>query len=147
MDLTDTANSVGYYTDQVTLTSTPYDLGKSYDIYIVGTSADSVVGTTHHNFQIGLNVGTIVGSTPFDMNAAMGDIVADKNPITEGDGADGAITYATAIKYIFYRIIGKIVATETLETYYNAADAAAYKAVTGTTGSTTTRSEATEINP
>lgn len=79
------------------------------------------------------------GFTAELLNVAITDITADTDP-----GATP--TYATIFQYLYYELIyAKKTATATLETMFNAADVAAYQRIIGTDGTTTTRSEVTEI--
>ena len=76
MALLDSANTAGYYSEQITLsTGNGFENGKSYSIYIAAT-VSSVAGATHRTFQI---------CAPVDVQTIK------TNPVVNG----GTITYPT----------------------------------------------------
>lgn len=72
MALLDSANTVGFYTEQITLSAANgFEKGKSYTIYIVAT-VNSVTATTSHSFQIEAEVDANIVSdkTGYSLSAA-----------------------------------------------------------------------------
>ena len=56
MALLDSANTAGFYSEQITLSAANgFELGKQYSIYITAT-VNSVAGAMHHTFQIAAKV-------------------------------------------------------------------------------------------
>jgi hypothetical protein len=70
MALLDSANTAGFYSEQITLSAANgFEKGKSYTIYITAT-VNSVAATTHHNFQIEAEVDANTISPAIPWNAA-----------------------------------------------------------------------------
>src|SRR3990172_3473078 len=58
MALLDSANTAGFYSEQITLSAANgFEAGKSYSIYIAAT-VNLVAGASHHTFQVGAKVNT-----------------------------------------------------------------------------------------
>lgn len=79
MALLDSSNTAGFYSEQITLSAANgFEKGKCYSVYISAT-VNSVVGTTHHNFQIEAEVDANVVSdkTSYALTSGERDSVAD----------------------------------------------------------------------
>lgn len=72
------ANTTGFYSEQLTLSSaTGYEKGKSYSIYI-SAAVSSVTGTMHHNFQIEAEVdaNSVSDKTGYTASVSVGGIAS-----------------------------------------------------------------------
>ena len=94
LTLIDAANTAGFYSEALTLTSagTKYEAGKSYTIYVSAT-VDSVVGTMTHNFQIlaDTNTAKVADATPVDWTGGTADLIISSITIIPS-GAGDAVT-------------------------------------------------------
>jgi hypothetical protein len=145
MALLDSANTAGFYTEQITLSAANgFEKGKSYTIYVSAT-VNSVTGTMSHNFQMEAEVDANIVSDKTGYGLANGaitaaviatdaidaDAIADNaidagaiaaDAITAAKIADGAIDAAT---FAAGAITATVIATGAID-----ADAIATDAVT-----------------
>lgn len=104
MALLNGTNTVGYYSEQITLSAANgFEKGKSYNIYIQAV-VGSVTGTMAHNFQLEAEVdmntastnvtaGMVTGSVLGNVNGSVGSVVGNvggsvgsvTNPVTSGN--------------------------------------------------------------
>ena len=138
----DDAGTLGFYSEALTLTSagSKYEEGKSYNIFITAT-VDGVAGTTHHSFQIGLDVGTVRGSVPLDVsNDTIPEPTASTVPPTTP-------TIEQFWSYMYnYLFFGERQITGTLEKVLRDDNAAAYERPLSTDGTTTTIGQVQDSN-
>jgi hypothetical protein len=86
MALLDSANTVGFYSEQIALTAANgFEKGKSYNIYISAT-VGGVTGTISHNFQIEAEVDSNTNSGGVDVTSISGDGTAADNLEADYDG-------------------------------------------------------------
>lgn len=94
MALLDSGNTAGFYSEQITLSAANgFEKGKSYVIYMQAT-VNSVVGSTHHNFQIEAEVDANTVSPTVSANTVQisGDSAAADNAESFFDGTGYAGT-------------------------------------------------------
>jgi hypothetical protein len=128
MALLDSANTAGFYSEQITLSAANgFEKGKSYNIYISAT-VNSIAGATIRNFQMEAevdsnsvsNIGSgVITATAIADNAIDAGAIAN-DAITSAKIADGAIDAAT---FAAGAITATVIATGAIDADAVAADA------------------------
>jgi hypothetical protein len=130
MALIDSANTAGFYSEQITLSAANgFEKGKCYSIYITAT-VNSVAGATHKTFQMEAEVDANVVSGGVNVTQISGDSTAADNAEAFFDGTGYAgtnnviptVTTATNVTTVNGLAAGVITATAIAD---NAIDLAA----------------------
>jgi hypothetical protein len=92
MALIDSANTVGFYSEQITASSgNGFEKGKSYSVYIQAV-VSNVTGTTHRYFQIEAEVDSNSVSVPVTAGSVTGSVAGSvgsvTSPVTVGTNND-----------------------------------------------------------
>lgn len=94
MALLDSANTVGFYSEQITLSAANgFEVGKSYTIYITATVA-TVVGTMSHTFQV--EAAPATASAVATLQTSVDDLPTNAELATSQAAADDATLAAIA---------------------------------------------------
>ena len=109
MTLLDTSNTVGFYSEAITLSAgNGFEKGKSYNIYITAVVQDTT-GTMAHNFQIEAEVDVnvvsagAITSTAFAADAILSTAIGD-NALTANKIATGALSTDQLTAGVFTKV-------------------------------------------
>jgi hypothetical protein len=139
MALLDSANTAGFYSEQITLSAANgFEKGKQYGIYVTAT-VSSVAGATNHTFQVEAEVDSNVVSdkTGYALSAT------GSAALTEGYAADGAAATLPQLLYLILSILGEANlsgTTITTKKLDGSTTAATFTVDSGTAPTTITRS-------
>lgn len=140
MALFDSANTAGYYSEQITLSAANgFEKGKSYNIYITATVA-TVEGTLGHNFQMEAEVDANIVSdkTGYTLTSAANDDIGTAL-LDLANGVETSFTVRQTLRALGAALAGKVSGGPGSPVFRNMGDTAdRITAVADTSGNRTT---------